>query len=70
MTAIGEKGGQFPFIENRLDHLHIHQMRSTQVGIVYDVDVARLDVLNRLNHRAGGKFHNVDETRQPARSPA
>ena len=55
-------------VEERLDELHVHQVRAAEVRIVHDEDVALRErdllVAHPVDHRLGGELHRADEHRQ------
>ena len=57
-------------VEERLHHLHVHQVRAARVRVVDDEDVAGLEAVGAalrdvLDHRARRELHDADEDRQP-----
>ena len=52
-------------VEERLDHLDVHQMRAAAVRVVDEEDVARRDVARALDDRARGELHDAHEDGQP-----
>ena len=68
VTAVGEKGDEFPSVEKGTHHFDVHQVRAAKVGDVDDVDVTRGGVLDALDNRPDRVTHHVDEIRQAARA--
>ena len=69
VAGIGQPGEQLPPVEERLHEAHVHQMGATEIGIVDDEHVARIDLagivaLHPLDHRLGRELHGAHEYRQ------
>jgi hypothetical protein len=64
VAGIGQPRKQRAAIEERLHEAHVHQVRAAEIGVVDDVDVARLQVLGAVDHGLGAELHRADEDRQ------
>ena len=69
VAGVGEPGEDLALVEEGFDEPHIHQMSATEVGIVDDEDIARLQLscivaLHPVDNGTGRKLHRADEDRQ------
>jgi hypothetical protein len=69
VAGVGEPAEEAAGAEERLDELHVHEVRAAEVGIVEDVDVALLRrpcpaLADGVDHGGHGVLHRADEDRQ------
>ena len=59
MPGVGEPREQFALVEERFHKADIHQMRTTQIRIIDDVQVSRRQVFRSLNDGLRAKLHRA-----------
>ena len=69
MAGVLQPAEQFPVDEHRADEAHIHEMRTAEIGVVDDINIARLRrrhlaLTDQADQFAGRILHGANENRQ------